>query len=130
VSAPSAVGAFVIGDASAGAPTTGTAVTFWGAQWARVNKFSDGSAPSSMKGFVDSPTAPACGATWTSSTGNSSAPPSTLPNFIDVIVSGSVTQRGSVISGTILHIVQVNVDPGYGPDPGHAGTGTIAVTIC
>ena len=41
-----------------------------------------------------------------------------------------MTKQGSTISGTILHIVVVQVDPGYGPDPGHAGTGTIVATIC
>jgi hypothetical protein len=47
-----------------------------------------------------------------------------------VIVSSNVTKSGSVITGNILHIVVVMVSPGYGPDPGHAGTGKIVGTIC
>ena len=33
-------------------------------------------------------------------------------------------------SQNTVHVVLVNVGPGYGPDPGHAGNGTIAATIC
>ena len=47
-----------------------------------------------------------------------------------VIVSSHITQKGSVISGDILHIVVVRTDAGYGPNPGHAGTGTIIGQIC
>jgi uncharacterized repeat protein (TIGR01451 family) len=127
---PAVTGAFVIGDVSAGSPTAGNDVTFWGAQYSRANHFSGGSAPSAMKGFVDSPSALTCGATWTTSPGNSSEPPATLPSHIDVIVSSGMTKRGSVISGRILHIVEVEIDPGYEPSPGHPGTGTIVRTIC
>jgi hypothetical protein len=45
---------FVVGDQSAGAPTVGTSVQFWGAQWAKVNKLSGGPAPASFKGYADS----------------------------------------------------------------------------
>ncbi len=124
---PHATGAFVVGDLSAG---PGKTVNFWGAQWATNNAFSGGRAPSSMKGYAASPTALTCGATWTTSTGNSSAPPATLPGTIDVIVSSKVTQKGSTISGQILHIVVVEVKPGYGPAPGHAGNGKIIGSIC
>ena len=130
VMAPTAVGAFVIGDVTAGNPTIGNAVTFWGAQWAKSNAFSGGGAPSSMKGFVDDPTSFICGATWTSRPGNSSSPPANLPSQIDVIVSTKVTKSGSTISGKILHIVVVQVNPGYGPNPGHGGNGKITGTIC
>lgn len=130
VFAPPATGAFVIGDLSAGSPTLGKSVNFWGAQWAKNNSLSGGSAPSAMKGFADSPTSVSCGATWTTRPGNSSAPPTTIPNQIYVIVSSKVTQSGSTISGKIVHIVIVQVNPGYGPDPGHAGTGKIIGTIC
>jgi hypothetical protein len=47
-----------------------------------------------------------------------------------VIVAGSVTKSGSTISGTAAKIVVVKVDPGYAPDPGHAGTGVIVATYC
>lgn len=125
-----ATGAFVIGDKSAGHPTVGTTVNFWGAQWAKNNSLSGGSAPSAMKGFADKPTGASCGATWTTNPGNSSAPPGTIPSVIYVIVSSKVTQSGSTISGNIVHIVEVQVNPGYGPDPGHAGTGKIIGSVC
>jgi hypothetical protein len=47
-----------------------------------------------------------------------------------IIVSSSISQSGSSISGTIVHIVVVKTDPGYAGDPGHAGTGTIVATVC
>jgi uncharacterized repeat protein (TIGR01451 family) len=127
---PAATGAFVVGDVSAGSPTVGRDVMFWGAQYSRTNRFSGGSAPAAMKGFVNSPSAMTCGATWTTSPGDSSAPPATIPSHIDVIVSSGITKRGSVISGRILHIVEVEIAPGYGPSPGHAGRGTIVRTLC
>ena len=127
---PEATGAFVIGDLSAGSPTAGRSVSFWGAQWAKDNSLSGGDGPSAMKGFADSPTSLTCGATWTTRPGNSSAPPATIPSQINVIVSSKVTKSGSSISGKILHIVVVQVNPGYGPDPGHTGTGQIVRTIC
>lgn len=127
VFAPKAVGAFVIGDLSA-AKTAATQY-FWGAQWAKMNKLSGGRAPSSMKGFADSPTSMTCGGTWTTRTGNSSAPPATITGTIEVIVSSTVTQRGSVLSGNVVHILMVKVSS-YGPAPGHVGTGTIVGTVC
>jgi hypothetical protein len=46
-----------------------------------------------------------------------------------VVVSDSITKSGSTITGTVKQIVVVKTDPGYGPAPGHAGTGTIVATI-
>ena len=46
------------------------------------------------------------------------------------LVASSVTQSGSTISGNWGSIVVVQTDPGYGPNPGHAGTGTIVATFC
>jgi hypothetical protein len=130
VFAPTAVGAFVIGNVSAGSPTNGTAVNFWGAEWAKHNSFSARKAPASMKGFANSPLSMTCGSTWTTRTGNSSVPPTTIPSTINVIVSSNITQSGSTISGNIVHIVVVQVNPGYGPNPGHAGNGRIIATVC
>ncbi len=121
-------GSFVIGD---GNSATGTAVMFWGAQWARNNSLSGGPAPSAFKGFEDSATAPACGASWSTDPGNSAPPPSEpLPSYMGVITSSSITQHGSVISGDTPQIVVVKTDPGYQPDPGHAGTGTVVAKAC
>jgi uncharacterized repeat protein (TIGR01451 family) len=123
---PTGLGAFVIGDRSASG-----SVYFWGSQWGMNNVLSGGPAPSAMKGFADSPTPSlACGGTFTTRPGNSSAPPSSLPSQIEVIVASKVTKKGSTISGTISHIVMVNVNPGYGNAPGHVGTGTIAGVVC
>jgi hypothetical protein len=47
-----------------------------------------------------------------------------------VIVSSSIGQSGSTISGNTVHIVIVRTNPGYAPDPGHAGTGTVVTTVC
>jgi hypothetical protein len=46
-------GSFVIGDKES---ALGTNVTFWGAQWSKLNPLSNGSAPNSFKGFAGSPT--------------------------------------------------------------------------
>jgi hypothetical protein len=47
-----------------------------------------------------------------------------------VLVTDDVSKSGSTIGGTTVHIVVVKVDPGYGSDPGHHGTGTIVATYC
>lgn len=121
-------GAFVIGDKNSGISTP---VTFWGAQWAKDNALSGGSAPRSFKGFAQSPTTPTCGATFAADPGNSSPPPDgPLPAFMGVIVTSSATQSGSTITGTIVHIVIVKTNPGYSPNPGHAGTGTVVAVVC
>jgi hypothetical protein len=120
---------FVIGDLNA---VVGNHVTFWGADWARQNSLSGGPAPNSFKGFANSPTPnpPACGGTWTSDPGNSSGPPNAVAPYITVIVSSSITQSGSTISGNIPELVVVKTGPGYAPKPGHPGTGTVTAIIC
>ena len=119
-----AAGGFVVGDQSA----TGQ-VEFWGAQWAKDNSLSGGSAPSSFKGFENSGSV-TCGGTWTTDPGNSSGPPSSVPTFMAVIVSSSITKSGSTISGDVKAIVIVQTDPGYAGNPGHAGTGTVVAVVC
>jgi hypothetical protein len=121
-------GAFVIGD---GNSAVGSAVTFWGAQWWKLNTLSGGTAPASFKGFAESPATPTCGATWSSSPGNSSGPPAgPLPAFMGVIVSSSISKSGSQITGDVPHMVIVKTNPGYQNNPGHAGTGTVAAQVC
>ena len=126
---PSFQGSFVIGDGNA---VVGNRVTFWGAQWAKLNSLSGGPAPASFKGFASStsPNPPNCGGTWTSNPGNSSGPPSSVPSYITVIVASSITKSGPTISGNIPEMVIVQTDPGYGPNPGHAGTGTVVAVFC
>jgi hypothetical protein len=124
----SAGGTFVIGDGNA---AIGTSVTFWGAQWWKLNTLSGGAGPAAFKGFEDSPATAQCKVSWTTDPGNSTPPPAgPLPAYMAVIVSSKVTQSGSTISGDTPHIVIVKTNPGYAPDPGHAGTGTVVATVC
>jgi hypothetical protein len=125
----SANGSFVIGDLNA---AVGNQVTFWGAQWWKLNSLSGGSAPSSFKGFANSTstTPPTCGGSWSTDPGNSSGPPSSVPSYITVLVSSSITKSGSNIAGNTRQMVIVRTNPGYGPNPGHAGTGTVVAVIC
>ncbi len=119
-------GSFVIGDLNA---VPGNAVTFWGAKWAELNSLSGGPAPEAFKGFAD--TAPqSCGGSWSSRPGNSSNPPDSVPSFMAVIASSSAIKSGPIISGNVLKIVIVRANPGYGPAPGHTGTGTVVGVLC
>ena len=122
-------GDFVIGDLNA---KVGNQVTFWGANWASLNSLSGGTPPSSFKGFANSTSTkpPICSGAWSSDTGNSSGPPSSIPAYIAVMVSNSITQSGSTIAGNIPQMVIVKTDAGYDPNTGHAGTGTLVAVIC
>lgn len=121
-------GQFVIGNLVNMSSTS--SVTFWSSQWRQNNQMSGGTAPSAFKGFEDGTALPACGGTWTSRPGNSSNPPPTVPINLAVIVSSTVAQSGSSISGNVKKIVVVRTDPGYGPAPGKAGTGKIIAVLC
>jgi hypothetical protein len=123
-------GAFVIANTAA---VLSGHVEFWGAQWAKNNHPSGGAAPNAFKGFADNTTTtpPACGDTWTTRPGNSSKPPAgPLPTDMVIIVANKVTQRGPIISGNIVHVVVVKVNPGYAANPGHAGTGNVEGVVC
>ncbi len=121
-------GAFVIGNRNA---VVGSRVEFWGAQWAKMNSLSGGAAPRAFKGFADTTSKPPrCGVGWSTDPGNSSAPPKSVPSFMGVIVSSSVTMSGSIISGNTPAIVIVKTDRGYAPNPGHAGKGTVVAVLC
>jgi hypothetical protein len=118
---------FVIGDGNA---EVGSSVEFWGAQWWKLNTLSGGTAPAAFKGFANEVTG-GCGGSWTTDPGNSSDPPEgPLPPVIEVLVAGKVTKKGRVISGDISSIVLVATNLGYGPSPGHAGTGTVVGVVC
>jgi len=121
-------GNFVIGDLNAAA---GTPVTFWGAQWWKLNSLSGGSGPAAFKGFEDSPATAVCGTSWTTDPGNSTPPPAgPLPEYMVVLVSSKIGKAGAAISGDTVHEVVVKTNPGYAGNPGHAGTGTVIATIC
>jgi hypothetical protein len=121
-------GSFVIGDQNS---AVGTSVTFWGAQWSKLNSLSGGTAPAAFKGFALNPNTPSCGTGWSTDPGNSTPPPAgPLPAYMAVIVSSSISQSGSQISGNTPHIVVVKTNSGYAPNPGHAGTGTVVIQVC
>ena len=90
-------------------------------------------APPSFKGFANStnPNPVACGGSWTTDPGNSSGPPSSVPQYITVIAASSIHKNGSEISsGNIPMLVVVETDPGYDPNAGHPGTGTVVSISC
>lgn len=120
-------GSFVIGDQNAAVETD---VTFWGAQWWKLNGLSGGLAPAAFKGFESSLTMPACGQKWTTQPGNSSGPPASVPSYMAVVVSTSITKSGSTISGDVHQVVIVKTNSGYAADPGHAGTGYVVAVLC
>jgi len=49
---------------------------------------------------------------------------------VAVIVANSITQAGSQISGNTAQVVVVKTNPGYQPNPGHPGTGTVVAQVC
>lgn len=118
---PPTQGSFVIGDNSA---QLGGHVTFWGARWWKQNRLSGGHAPASFKGYANRADM-GCVDLWTTRPGNSSFPPAHVDDVISVIVASHVDKSGSLISGDAVGIAQVAVDPGYGPNPGHPGTGVV-----
>jgi hypothetical protein len=121
-------GAFVIGDGNA---TVESHVTFWGARWWQENSLSGGAAPASFKGFADTTGETLCGSPWMTRPGNSSEPPDApLPELIEVIVASEVGKSGPTIAGDAVGVALVRTDPGYKPDPGHAGTGTVVAKLC
>lgn len=123
---PTGGGTFVIGNNNA---VLGNNVNFWGAQWEKNNSMTGGSSNASFKGFAVAPNPPTVGAIFTSAPGNSAPPPSAVPEYIGIIVTSKVTKSGSNITGTIVQLVVVKVNPGYQGNPGNAGTGTIVAIL-
>lgn len=121
-----ATSGFVVGDLNA---AVGTDVTYWGAQWWKLNSLSGGLAPAAFKGYENGPGASTALDTWITDPGNSSNPPVSVPTYMSVIVSSSISQSGSTISGNAPHVVIVQTDPGYAGNPGHAGTGTVVAEL-
>jgi VCBS repeat-containing protein len=122
-----AEGFFLVGDLNAG---IGQNVTFWGAHWWQVNRFSGGTAPAQEKGWVSQSLAPSCGITWTSRPGNSGHPPATVPKYLAVVVTSRVTNASPSLVGDTRKIVIVETNPGYSGNPGHPGTGTVIARVC
>jgi hypothetical protein len=53
------------------------------------------------------------------------APSGPLPELEIVLVTNSVFQSGSTVSGTIKGFATIDTHDGYAPNPGHPGTGTV-----
>ena len=120
---------FVIGDVEAHG--LGSNVNFWGAQWWK-NNFMSGpvsNGVASFKGYAVEADV-VCGGVWSSRPGNSSNPPSVIPDNVLVIVTSTVLKSGPDISGNIKELLIVKQDGGYGPNPGHAGNGPVTQIIC
>jgi hypothetical protein len=109
-------GAFAVGDRSASG-----AVTFWSGSWWLENTLSDGASPSSFKGFAQ----PSTAGGWTAAPGLAHVP-ATVPEWMGVLVTKSVSKDGPVISGDTVHMVVVHVDA-Y--DPALAGRGTVVASM-
>ena len=128
-------GAFTLGDQTVAGAGSST-VTWWSHSWSSLNSLAGGLVPSSFKGFASDVALPQmspaelCGTTFAARPGNSGSPPDSVPEYMGVLVTSSVTQSGSTLNGTWAHIVVVHTDPGYGPNPGHPGTGTVVATFC
>ena len=120
-------GSFVVGDESA---FHSADVTFWGAHWADSNGLSEGDAPNSFKGFASQPGTPQVGTYWSTGSGDSSSPPDgPLPSYMAMIVTGSAHRSDRSISGSIDDIAVVTPGSDYSANPGHGGTGTVAVIV-
>lgn len=123
-------GAFVLGNQTVSSAST--RLTWWSDSWSAANNVSGGGANFSFKGFAGalSSSPPACGGTWTTSPGNSPPPVGSVPSYMGVLVTSSITKSGSTFSGNTVKIIVVLTQGGYEPNPGHPGTGTIVATYC
>jgi hypothetical protein len=126
---PAAIPLFVIGDAEA--HDIGDQVNFWGAQWWKHNAMTGAVSHgvAAFKGYMDI-SDNACGGTWSSRPGNSSNPPDVIDGDVAVVVTSSIVKNGADINGDIQQIVIVHHDGGYGPNPGHSGSGTVSRVVC
>jgi Pro-kumamolisin, activation domain/Bacterial Ig-like domain (group 3) len=129
-------GAFALGDVTAAPPYPSPKVTWWDNTWSQLNALSGGSAPSAFKGFLGAVTLPTqtpaniCSSPWTTTGGNSPPPTTGVPSYMGVVVTSNVNKSGSTLSGNYSHIVVVHINPGYAPNPGSPGTGTILGKFC
>ena len=99
--------------------------------WWKLNSLSGGASPSSFKGFAKNPTSPSCSVGWSTDPGNTAPPPpGPLPAYMGVLVTSSTSKSSTRISGNTTHIVVVQTNAGYAPDPSHPGTGRVAAQYC
>ena len=135
VAAAPSSGGFVVGDVTAGAPTNGTTVNFWGSQFWKnnvVQRRHQLRRPQ-MKGYIDNVTrAIACGVNWTSDPGNSSAPAVDHPGHTcswscPAPITQSGSDRSRATSSTWWSSTVARLRAGAGP---RRLWGRIIATIC
>ena len=102
----------------------------WGG--ASAAPLSGGIAPASFKGFAAGTQSnlPRCGENWSTTPGNSSDPPRSVPGYMAVIVSSVIGKSGRSISGNTRAVVIVKSDPGFGQGSRNQGTGIVVARIC
>ena len=94
----------------------------------KLNSLSGGPAPASFVGFAEtSASPPTCGEKWTSKPGTSSAPPATVPEYMEVVAASKITKSRSTISGNAVELVVVKTSPGY--SPANKGTGKVVAVV-
>ena len=71
-----------------------------------------------------------CTGTWTTAPGNSSKPVGEVPSYMGVLVAGTATKSGPVVSGSYARIVVVRTDPGYSATPATPEPGGSVATFC
>jgi hypothetical protein len=129
-------GAFTLGDQTVASASAATKLTWWADTWSGLNRLSGGVAPAAFKGFAGDISLPTstppsqCGSNWTTTSGDSPPPTTSVPSYMGVVVTGLVRRSGGTISGNAARIVVVKTEPGYAPDPGDHGSGTIVATYC
>ena len=104
----------------------GTAVTYWGAQWAEAGSPSEPAAARRfLKGFARAPYSHCPG--WSTHPGNSAPPPGVLTARLQWAWSprGRPRSPARTPQCSTPHIVVVQTGTGYAPNSGHAGTGTV-----
>ncbi|HEY5110760.1 MAG TPA: MBG domain-containing protein [Acidimicrobiales bacterium] len=116
---------FVVWGANSAGVKIGADLNFWGSQWSKQVTGGSYGAGASFKGYASSVNSIA--KTWSTSPGNSSVPPTSVAQYIGVIVTTNATKSGSTISGNIAEIVILKVDnpAGYSNDPGHPASGVV-----
>jgi len=55
---------------------------------------------------------------------------SDIPAYMGVVVTNQIATSGSTLAGSTTRIVVIKTDPGYAPDPGHPGMGTVVAQFC
>ncbi|MBN1210666.1 MAG: hypothetical protein JXB05_37810 [Myxococcaceae bacterium] len=122
----------------------GQQVNFWGHSWPKQVTGGAYAAQGDFKGWANNlagfalcqptarpggtpPLAPGC---WNSKAGQS-GPPSSLPEYIGVLVTDAVAKDKGALHGNVaaLAVVRVHPEPAYGPVPGKPGFGTLVAII-